>query len=507
MIFITVMFWFGMIFIWSCRSQKDVSPSDKIGSCLESLIPVEISRYDHLDPVLVECLGDKALEEKDFIEFEPHAAVNPANPNNIVVAWILRAREASGAICVSSSFDGGQTWSTPHILPFHQCAGGLERARFASDPWTAFGPDGRAYVGAIAFDVSEVGDTFSTLLVFYSRDGGKTWEGPSIAVPNMSPYFVYDNLALKADPLNPEKAYLLSTQYQSVGVPPKDSKISDMNKAGPAAFTKTTDGGITWSPIRPISPVVKGERVSAPEMVIDPIRGTLYAVYYRETKDEATLAFVKSDDQGETWSGQRIVANYMRLNKQGFADTVIKFRKELTLLTAQDIIHGAVDPRTGRVLIAFADGRFTQGKYLQVAVTFSDDGGESWAAPFRVSQSHYGHAWLPSIVVNSSGVVGVSYLDMRNWDMEDKEHFPASLWLSCFRIQEDGTMDHLKETLVDQFNMLGAGAEGYYGTGDYEALLAIGDCFHPVYIKSKCAPQSVGCLQPGSSRTGLYFSK
>jgi hypothetical protein len=498
---------FLMVAALGCQTPESETPSDQPASRFDIPVPVEISDYGQPDPRMTACVGTTSLEEKAFMEFEPHAAFNPADTDNIVVTWMMRAREASGAVVVSSTFDGGSTWSAPHTLGFHNCAGGIEEAKYASDPWVAFGPEGRAYVAAIAFDASEEGDTYSSLLVFYSSDGGKTWEGPGIAVPNTIPEYAYDNLALATDPKVPGMVYLVTTQYQTVAEPATDGKISDKSKAGPAAFTKSIDGGRTWGPIHPVTPVIKGERVSAPETVADFSGNTLYVVYYRETEKDAAIAVVSSSDQGENWSEQKIVAEYVRLNNQGFADTVVKLTDRAMMLTAQDIIHGSVDPKTGRVCIAFADGRFTNGDHLQVAVTCSSDKGNSWSQPHRVSSSPKGHAWLPSITFNNAGVLGISYLDIRDWEPTDTEHVPTSLWLHTFRFADDGAIEPLEELLVDQFNMLGAGAEGYYGTGDYQALLTTTERFHPVYVKSKCAPFAVDCLQPKSSRTGMFFGK
>ena len=43
-------------------------------------------------------------------------AVNPTNPNNIVVAWI-KGMFGTSFIAVQSSYDGGITWSSVRIMP------------------------------------------------------------------------------------------------------------------------------------------------------------------------------------------------------------------------------------------------------------------------------------------------------------------------------------------------------------------------------------------------------
>src|SRR5436305_1444654 len=104
---------------------------------------------------------------------EPAIAVNPAQPNNIVVDWILGP---AGAVVSAASVDGGRSWQQVP-LPLTTCSGGPFGA--AADPWLAFGPDGAAYA------INGVGNSLSAIFIGVNKstDGGLHWSGISYATP------------------------------------------------------------------------------------------------------------------------------------------------------------------------------------------------------------------------------------------------------------------------------------------------------------------------------------
>src|SRR4051794_20325236 len=84
-------------------------------------------------------------------EVEPWVDVNPLDAANVVGVWQQDRWSNGGARGLVSgvSRDGGATWAQVP-LPFSKCAGWLyERA---SDPWVSFGPDGKLYAVSIGFN-------------------------------------------------------------------------------------------------------------------------------------------------------------------------------------------------------------------------------------------------------------------------------------------------------------------------------------------------------------------
>jgi hypothetical protein len=451
--------------------------------------PIAISRHERTDPRSRACFSDSA---GTFIrDYEPHGAVDPRNPRRLIAGWATLGRPV-GTVSVAASSDGGRTWAEPTILPFNGCAGGPAAAARAADTWAAFGPDGRAYVGVIAFADSAGVDTYSTVLVSASPNGGATWNTPIVAVPNNAPTFVYDNVAITADPTRPGTVYLTTTQY-----------LRTPRGAGPAAFARSTDGGVTWSPIRAVSPIAERERTSAPTTVVDQRTGRVYLLYFRENGPAASLVFLRSDDAGTTWSPERTVASFTRLT--AYRSTRIRLGDRHPIVTAQDIIHGVVDSASRRFFVAFADARHTGGKHLQVSVTSSADGGETWTTPLRVSPPMTAHAWLPSIAV-SGRTLGVSYLDTRDWIEGADGPVSTRVSLMTYSLGANGSLGAGTERRLDAFNMLGSGADSF-GTGDYQALLGVPGGFGSLYVRPNCGPTTLTCPDPGKSRTDVYFAR
>jgi hypothetical protein len=430
------------------------------------------------------CFKDEAANPALIREYEPQAAANPANPDQIVATWMAGTDSVHIIIQGAASADGGATWSKPVALPLTECAGGPKGAVGAADPWAAFGPDGRVYAGAIGLNLTsnQKGFSYCGLVVVTSVDGGRTWGPPRIAAPNNMPIYNYDNLELTADPSRPGTVYIASTQYRHV-VPGKplnpEEKNLEKNVVGPAAFARSTDGGETWTEMRPVTPLIAGGRVSAPLVLADPRNGRLYMVYFREQGDPASLAVISSDDRGERWSDERTIVPFVRLTDD--KTTTIKFGGKHEITTAQDIVQGAVDPVSGRVFVAFADSRHTQGRFLSVSLTSSADG-VSWTDPIQVNPPMEAHAWLPSVAIDGEGRLGVSYLDVRGWRPDSTPTIPTTHMLGVYPLGPDGIPGARFDCQLDVFNLLGPkGGRG--GTGDYQALVGRRRGFVSVYVK------------------------
>jgi hypothetical protein len=460
-------------------TARPASPEGAAGG-----VPVVVSRPDPADDGFRRCLGGDGERVR---EAEPFVAVSPADPANLVAAWIARSAEGS-AIQASASFDGGRSWTAAKTVPVNACAGGpywtLTRA---SDPWVAFGPEGRAYVAAIGWrpGPDDLPDLANGILVTASPDGGRTWEAPAAAMYSATPHRWHDNVSIAADPKRPGTAWVATTRYEYpalAGLAPGETPSGEAGaRTGPAAVARTGDGGRTWSEVRVVSPPAEAERVSAPQVIVDPDADRVLVLYYRRLRPagppspaRASLALVESPDQGRTWSEPREVTPLVGV---AFEHKVPGADDRLNM--AEDIVQVARDPGSGALAVAFADGRFTGGRSLAVAVTRSTDGGATWSVPVRAGEGGEPTEWLPSVAVDEAGRIGVAYLEA-DFQSASGPAFPVSLRLRVSSPSPSGPTATRSE-ILDRF--------AYAWPGDYLRLAAIGRVFHVIYARSTRGPE------------------
>ena len=108
----------------------------------------------------------------DVFDGEPFLAVNPANPQHIVVAWMGYVPFNRIVIKTTVSFNAGKDWSPENYLPHTNALFG------AADPSLAFDNSGNMFVCYI--DFSTMIDS-GVVYVRKSTDGGLNW-GPPVEV-------------------------------------------------------------------------------------------------------------------------------------------------------------------------------------------------------------------------------------------------------------------------------------------------------------------------------------
>jgi hypothetical protein len=408
----------------------------------------------HAEKTLRQCLGDASGTTR-YTNSEAYAAVDPRESNHVIAVW--QTRSANGSVIQwSRSTDGGKTWTHPHAAAINGCAGGpLTDASRTSDPWVTLGPDGRVYLSAIAWrpNPGNGPDLVSALVVVASQDGGGTWERPMVAARAPTPAVAYDNLAIIADPTRPATLYATTTRAEWPDT---------LTYFGRLGFTRSTDGGRTWTPIRSITAAVNGERIGAPQIVVDPRSGRLYAVYTRQRGRVSSIGLKISDDRGDTWSAENVAAPHIAGGRARNPVTGAPF------VLATDIVQAVVTPTNGRLVIAYADGRRAPGQRDGVSVVWSANG-IRWSTPLALSDGGAETAWLPAIAVTKKGDIGVSWYSA-NFTPGEKPG--ARLFIERLRSTADGLV-RLDRVVLDTMNLA--------WPGDYQGLVAAGGCFIAVY--------------------------
>lgn len=402
---------------------------------------------------------------------EPYLAVNPANPQNIVSAWIGHGGAGNA---ISASFDGGSTWQNVAIPGITQCTGGTNLQ--GANNWLSFAPNG---------DLHYVGGAFAgdapLMLVSKSTNGGLTWSPTPTQLNTLgNPARFDDKPSITADPVNSNYVY---------------ATWARLNKSfGPAnhmetMFARSIDGGTTWQPAQSIHQASSGDLNYGQQIVVTP-DGTLIDAFTEgqfKNNHQATLTLLRSTDHGQTWS-----APIAAVVQQPLVDP--NLTPATALVTDPDTGQGiethpmfpsiAVDRNSGNLYAVWQDARFSNFQYNSIAFSMSTNGGLTWSTPIQVNQTPNTvppidrQAWNPAVAVAANGTVGVTYYDFR-------KNTPAAgaltdYWLayapapatnpSAWRETRLTNTPFDLEQAPTRFN-------GGFFLGDYEGLAAVGNDF------------------------------
>jgi hypothetical protein len=432
-------------------------------------------------------------------EVEPFIATDPRSSDHLVGAWQQDRWNDGGAhgLVATVTFDGGRHFRQS-ALPFSECTpGGIPYER-ASDPGVAVDRTGIVYAIGLPFDESTLRNGVAATR---SLDGGRTWvDARQISAvvgqaPNGNPFD--DKELVFADPTRPRTAYAVWDRFVDVpGTPgtvvrepsrprPQAARASraaapaaTVAQSSPAMLSVTHDGGLHWSAPRAIVPAAANVFTGSNYVVVDRRRGTVYDFMDIFTPDNVDhLAFVRSDDGGETWTAPRFFAEDQSV---GANDPVTGEH-----VRAGGVPIPAIDPNTGRLYDVWEDGRLSGGTFSQVLIATSGDGGLTWSAPALVSTPTGRPAFEPTISVAADGTVGVLYYDYRFLAAGNTTSLPTDTWLK--KAEPGGELEFGRDIHVSgSFDMLVApfvDTRGHF-VGDYQGLSAAEGRFHPLFVRA-----------------------
>src|SRR6266700_3602650 len=431
-------------------------------------------------------------------EVEPYVAANPHLAGNIVGVWQQDRWNNGGAhgLVAGFSFDGGAHWGET-TLPFSVCAPNAILDPFtgapydrASDPWVSIGPDGTAYaVGLLATNNTISGNNDTGVATVTSSDGGKTWDNQRLIKSDKgtSPVFEFthffnDKESITADPIHGGTAYVVWDRLKAPSHSP-DADLRAHAFRGPTWFSKTTDGGKTWTGTRAIFDPGQNSQTIGNVIVVNPNTGALYDFFEvfqttgspKFTPRGVSVGFISSSDAGTTWSGPTTVAA-----QQFVTDT--DPNTGAALRTGEGLPSAAIDPGTGQLYVVWSDNRFT-GTVNQVVLSTSTDGGKTWTAPAAISKATGRPAFTPTVAVNSAGVAGVTYYDLRNLPAGDTTTLPTDYWFTAS--SDHGTTFGDETHIAGSFDLLKAPNAGGFFVGDYQALGVSGAAFVPFFVQAE----------------------
>lgn len=439
--------------------------------------PLELSRVSGGSPFSADCNGPDFPITAAYVnaESEPYVAVNPRNPNNLIAVYHEDRFPNDGAngVLAAISFDGGRTWEVPELKDQPQlsrCAGGniVDGGDFekTSDPWVDFGPDGIAYFAASSWDASNQNNTAQ--LVSTSATGGRTWGRPVTVIHANDPDESNGSRpAVTADPKLQRTAYLVWAWQRTAPV---------ANVGGAVAFSRTTDGGQSWSKARHIYETPIGMQTSANQIVVTP-NGDLVNVFNELALGTGSdhprhdhIAVIRSVDGGLTWSKAATLAH-------SFVAGVADPRTGTSVRVGDSFTDIAVDPRPGTdtIYAVWGDARFNQSHAQQIAFAKSVDGGRTWSDPIAVSTDQETQAFIPSVAVNGRGDVAVTYYNFSTRSANSRA-LMTQYWITLSKDQGQ-TWTTRRQVTRQPFDLRTAPFNSGFFLGEYQGLVGVGQSF------------------------------
>lgn len=328
---------------------------------------------------------------------EPHVTRSPVNPN-ILLATFQEGRLADGgaASCgYAVSLDGGRTWRRDLIPGLTQVSGGNYFR--ATDPVASIDRNGTMYLNTL--NARNADFSLADVTVVRSTDNGATWSAPTI---------VYSATSAQ---IFPDKNWM--TVNNHVGSPTFNriavtytmftSNASGASTGNHIVVSYSDNNGQSWQGPFEITPPGSSNQATQPVFLPD---GSLLVPYIRFTS--STQAFrveaKRSANGGQTWpaSSVEIAAVPFPWDDPALRDGIY-------------LISAASAANTGRTFVAWTTNANNSGRADQL-VSWTDDGGVTWANPRRANDPTPGvSTFNPTVATSADGqTVSVSWMDKRN---------------------------------------------------------------------------------------------
>lgn len=242
------------------------------------------------------------ISNGNVFDGEPYLAVNPQNPQHLVVGWMGHVLFNQIVIKTKVSEDGGETWSEVNWLPHSNSI------HSSADPIIEFDNDGNVYAVYIDFSAAAMsGSVFSRK----STDGGYTW-GEEVLVIDISdddnsapidrPWVAIDRSGGEND------GNIYITSMPGTGQVPVTPPFHPY-------FVRSTDGGESFEPWKHLdgegwlTGSLVGKPMPAPTVGPD---GTFHAIYPSFVFSQNVLPqyiIASSDDAGDSFSYNTVYAS------------------------------------------------------------------------------------------------------------------------------------------------------------------------------------------------------
>lgn len=324
--------------------------------------------------------------------FDPTAAGNPSDPDNVIAVW---TQDFSKAHVAASTHDGGRTWRRVVQPGLTDCSGGRHQAAF--DPWISFDATGMAYSSAMTGAVPPGGTApDNAVAVNRSDDGGATWSQPTEAEPRLG---YNDGPSILADRTRRGRVLVAWARH--------DGPFGGHTTA--LRFSESTDGARTWDAPRDAYVPPPAQFVGATELtqLEDGVIVWTYGVFDsisqllpREGAPPVSMEALVSSDGGASWSAPVKLGEQSRRHAVTDDDGTVVERE-----------YGpSVAPLKGGGAIATWSDLLPDGRGVVLVARTGD--GRQWSAP-AVAVESARPAFTPTVAQSRDGRIGLTWIDLR----------------------------------------------------------------------------------------------
>ncbi len=350
----------------------------------------EFHRVDRIGPANLTCSpapcrlpNGRVTQGRNTTSTASNLAINAANPLQVIVG--VTDPTCSSWQASYSSNDGGTTW-TKTCLPFVGVIDVIVQS------WMLYDSSGEvhALLHSANLDCGE-----DQIFESRSSDNGSTWS-PLNRLLSVQ-FAVLDSEAIDNNPGSPFTGNIYGSSTEFLG--PTQTEI---------VVFRSSDGGTSWTPsVAATLPNTLGfdsEGFSSLQIGKD---GTVYMAYMASPNGASSpneMMFVKSVDGGQTWSSP--VQIYTATAVVDIPNTTIRIA-DAPVLAVDNSAAGK-----NRLYVTFYNWT---GTFMQVLLTHSGDGGNSWSTPAPVAPAGATNdQFKPYVSVSSTGSVAVTWLDRRD---------------------------------------------------------------------------------------------
>lgn len=362
-------------------------------------------------------------------EDECWIAVNPKNPDNMIIGTHQDRFQSFLADIFVYTLDGGKTWNESELV-LSRCQGATVSAanddfEAASDPFITFDNEGNAYATSPSFNLDNNFEEAN--VVAKSTDGGQSWTRIVAAVRDDGNSHFEDFPRIFADPFRKNTLYMtFDDDLCQLGIPGAHDQIM---------FQRSTDAGATWETPVLIEEVIANKKCNpnplSNYLEVLPDKGhtlvitSLLTGTPPRTGNKTPFSAYRSQNDGKTWK-KFTINNDTRFQ-------LARDPESGAVVGLQATIHDlAQNTKNGTLYVAWPDPRFNPTGEIGVVVARSTDGGKTWSEPRPANPGTLDvQTFLPSIAVAKDGIVAVLFYDFRFFKPGDKS-LKTDVWVSFF---------------------------------------------------------------------------